>query len=246
MLIIATGVVCFLFAAFVFFDLLSLMPRLSGSHLKMNGLGFSFQTIINTIKRIFLVLIPPSVGVIALNGTVSDVFYAIYLAHAATIASFTLAYVLRDVFFRYFCKMIVQYSQGESLRKSAILAIRREHSISGLAQIKFNRENVRFELLPVIVWIFFFYASSGFIINIIASVLPEYSVIVLQMTGFFNALGTMALAFYLDPKISRIYESGRDVKSVYVTLFVGQMINILIASPIFYGSMAALSIFLGQ
>ena len=62
----------------------------------------------------------------------------------------------------------------------------------------------------------------------------EYSAIILQLTGALNALGTFVLAFFLDPRISRVYENGDGAESVFVTLFSAQMINVLLVSPAFY------------
>ena len=234
MLEISMALVCLLFSAFVLLDIVSLMPRLSGSLLGLNGLGFSFTIIANTVKRVFVVLFPPAIGVVALHGSPEDVFRTIFLSHFSAFFVFIVSYRHRYFLFSYFCSTIKSYSSGHRLFSSILRAHKYRHACAPNIDLTFSIAMISFRLLPAALWIFFFYAASGFMINIFAILAPRYSIVILQLTGAINALGTLALAFYLDPKVTRIYERGEQPQKVYMTLFSAQFLNICVFSPLFY------------
>jgi len=244
MIVFLISLVSLFFFAFVFLDLASHLPRLSGSSLKLNGLGFAFQTMANTVKRIFLVIIPPTLGFIAVYGNPIDVFTAVLVSHATASISFVLAYGFRRKLTSIFDGAILHYSEGNSLVLSFRKGFINTRIVQNGIDIRFSIHSIRRDILFPAVWIFFFYTGSGFLVNILAMISHEYSVIILQLTGALNALGTFVLAFVLDPKISRVYENGEEAESVFVTLFSAQMINVLFVSPVFY-FLAALFFFIG-
>ena len=227
-----------LFAIFVFLDLASHLPRVCGSALRLNGLGFAFQTMVNTIKRIFLVLIPPSLGLVVFYGEPLDVFIAVFSCHAAASLSFVVAYMSRRVLASALSEAIRFYSEGNSLVGSFVVGVKGPKMGQDVVSLKFTIGSIRRDIFIPAVWIFFFYSGSGFLVNLIAMISGEFSVVILQLTGALNAFGTMVLAFFLDPRISRIYEVGEDPQSVYVTLFSAQVVNVLVISPIFYSIIA--------
>lgn len=223
-----------LFSVFVFLDLVSHAPRLSGSLLGLNGLGFAFQTMVNTVKRIFLVLIPPALGLVAINGKPTDVFVAVFTSHFSAIISFLVVFFSRQWIVDFFCSTIRSYAEGSGIMSAFADKFRNKRNNEKPIEIKIDARSVRGEIFLSAVWIFFFYTSAGFLINIFAVASPDYSFIILQLTGVINACGTLVLAFFLDPRISRIYEHGGDVETVYVSLFFAQFANVVVISPFFY------------
>ncbi|PRX26636.1 Protein of unknown function [Meinhardsimonia xiamenensis] len=222
------------FSLFVFLDAISHMQRLAGSVAGLNGLGFAFQTMVNTLKRIFVVLFPPTLGFVSVYGSKFDVFASILLAHVAGAVSLVIFFLMRVAVFRFSYYTIKLYSEGGGVFNS-IMEARNEFRGEGPAlDLRLSLDKVNGKLVTWAVWVFFFYASSGFLVNIAALMWAEYSTVILQLTGVLNAFGTIALAFFLDPQITRIYESKNSAERVFHTLYVAQVINICFVSPIIY------------
>ena len=204
MVVLFISLISVFFFVFVLLDLTSHLPRLSGSSLGLNGLGFAFQTMANTIKRIFLVIIPPALGFIAVYGDPVDVFTAVLSAHAAASVSFFVVFLSRRKLASLFSGAILRYSEGDSLLLSFRKGLAGAKPFQNGVDIRFSLRAIRSDILLPAIWIFFFYTGSGFLVNILAMITHEYSAIILQLTGALNALGTFVLAFFLDPRISRV------------------------------------------
>lgn len=75
---VAAAVIIF-FAFYVLLDCIAVVPRIAGSILGKNSLGYSFSNIASTIKRIFVVAYPPLLGWLSING--EDIYSVIYLSY---------------------------------------------------------------------------------------------------------------------------------------------------------------------
>lgn len=223
----------FLFAAFVLLDAVSLFPRQAGASLRRNALGYSFLVMINTTKRVFIVLYPPLLGLLSMHEEDGIFIETVLMAHVLGAASLLIVYVLRDRVFIFFTVAIGQYSKGKNLPKAfwmaLVLAIRGQARIAHVA-IPLRKVS-RSIAIPALI-IFFFYSSAGFITNILAQAFQSHAPFILQLIGVVNSFGTLVLSFVLDPKISKIFEKGDPEKIVIPSLFFAQFFNIIFVSPI--------------
>ena len=88
-------------------------------------------------------------------------------------------------------------------------------------------------------WIYFFFGSVYFLINIAGYTFKDYSTVVLQLTGIINATGTLILAFYLDPLLARIFERERDRADLALkSVLLAQVVNYGIVSPVVFYSLS--------
>jgi len=81
-------------------------------------------------------------------------------------------------------------------------------------------------------WVFFVYGSALFFINLFGAKFQENSAIIYQLVGIINALGTLLMSFYLDPKISRSFDRRADVMQSNDSVMVGQLVALAILGPL--------------
>lgn len=217
MLLLQSSVV-FLFVGYVFFDLVSINARAAGAAFNRNALGYSLAVMVNTVKRIFMVLYPPVLGVIALLGGVDEVVTSIFACYLFSVFPlFLIVKWRRNVMVR--CSIfLLHYSRTGRFVRSAFQAMRTK---SGLRQYVDGRigkayfrksmaKNFSCSIAFTATWVYVFYSSALFIVNLVGVIHAEYGPIVYQLVGLVNALGTIVFAFVLDPKISRMLE-GREM-----------------------------------
>lgn len=237
-----TILVIALFSSFVFLDVLSIFPRASGSIVKLNGISYSFQVIVNTFKRIFIVSYPPLIGLIIIYGDLADLIKTVFLSCLFAIIPLFLCIFLRRKILKYFCYFLVSYNKTGWLLRSAILVGRKDNSVEEInffdkildeKFISLKSKNINLPILFLASWIYLFYGSSMFVINLIAYRFADFSSVVLQLTGLINALGTFVMAFFLDPKLSRIFEHGVSLSSTINSLLLAHILNICLLTPIF-------------
>jgi len=231
-------VVAAIFSGFVLLDVLSVLPRIAGSIVGLQGLSYSFQVMVMTLKRVFVVLYPPFLGFIVITGGLGDLFSAIFLSYIASAFALALYVVFYKPILSFFCDFIFAFNSGRGLAKSFFgsLFSKRgwEQEVKEKISILGGHE-IDLKIFVSALWIYFFYSGSMFFINVVSAIFSEYSEVILQTAGFFNALGTVALAFYLDPKISRIYETGRGLNKVLRSLVFAHISNLIVVSPLFFG-----------
>lgn len=238
MIVAVTVGVSFLFSAFVFLDVVSIYPRVAGGILGKNAIGYSFQGIVTTIKRIFIVLYPPLLGILAISGSLENLFAVIAFAYCAAIFAVVLCLLIRKPLISYFCSAIDNYAQGSSLTKSFFGAFTDGHKyIDRVSSHIADAPALRFgagldnAIFLFGLWIFFFYGASVFMVNILNFLLPTYSSVILQTTGLVNAMGSLAFAFLLDPRLSRLYEAQQDMMRAANSLAGAHLINLVFLSP---------------
>lgn len=213
-ILILQSLVVVLFVGYVFFDLVSVSARAAGAVFNRNALGYSLAVMINTIKRIFVVLYPPVLGVIALLGEVDHVVAAIFYSYAFSFVSLALIVRWRRGVMVRCSVFLLHYSRKGKLLFSLFQASKsssklRKYIDNRIGQAYFEQNGAQkysVELIFVATWVYVFYSGSLFIVNLVGAIHIEYGPVVYQLVGLVNALGTIVFAFVLDPKISRILE----------------------------------------
>lgn len=231
-----------LYAAFVALDVISLFPRIAGSLIGKNGIAYSFQVMTTTLRRVFIVIYPPLLGFINISGSLDDLFRIVLVSYGAAVLTLFSIFMLRVKILSFYCASLNDFSENGKLLQAFLTGFRNANQWNDVCRdISFNQmqlqaDKKRFSSTIVLTatWIYFFYAGTPFLINALGMKFNEHSSIILQLTGLSNALGTLALAFFLDPKLSRIYENQTDLPVASQSLFLAHLINLCVISPIFF------------
>ena len=101
--------VTILYSGFIALDVCSIFPRVSGSLNGKNGIGYTFQVMTNTLKRIFVVLYPPALGAVALSGSITDVFFAVMCSYLGAVFVILFLYGLRKTILKFFLYCFVRF-----------------------------------------------------------------------------------------------------------------------------------------
>lgn len=231
-----------LFGVFVALDAVSLLPRVAGSVCQRNAISISIQGIINTIKRVFVVSFAPVLGFIAISGDINDLILAVLGSYATGVVLVLITHNMRSFFISYFAAVCVEFDETGRLFRSFARSFHKR--LAWVEQAQQFSADLHFFTFPSVpktrrvfflsLWIFFFYSSSVFAVNIIAELLEEWSTVVLQMTGIFNSLGTLALAFFLEPRLARSYERQADLQGVLGALLLGRFFSVALLGPVFF------------
>ncbi|MDB2584926.1 hypothetical protein N9X91_01270 [Alphaproteobacteria bacterium] len=207
----AAGFVIF-FALYNFFDSISIFARAAGGRNGQNAMGFAFQNIVNTVKRVFLSVLPPLLGIQIVAGDLRLIKICIFMALFSSIFTIMLPIFFRHRLLTYFGKVYRYYSRYEnlcfSLRAPLQALFSSKSKNSDVPASDRTKESIGLGLRKKKFFIFggavayFFLGQTFIILNIISFFSPEYSVIVLQMNAFFTGIGAVILSMYLDPKIT--------------------------------------------
>lgn len=223
------------FMAYVLLDCVSYLPRIAGSIVGSNAVGYSFNLIINSFKRIFAVLYPPMLGILSIYITTREIYNTIIVCYILSFPVVIIVYMLRIRIISTFACAIRDYTSSGRLFISIFRAISQIRMESPDSEVLVKSGALGGRMGRRIIWsgtvIFSAYSSSLFIINIIGSAYSQYGSIVYQLVGLVNGIGTILLAFYLDPMLSRFYESKGSLLGVTNSIFVAQTLSILIVGP---------------
>lgn len=231
-----------LFGCFVALDIASVFPRIAGSMIGKNGIAYAFQVMTNTVKRVFIVSYPPLLGLISISGTINDLFSVLFISYTVAILVFLIVVFSRISIVAFFFTSLQDFSDNGEVFRSIIKGFQNSSEWTGEVRHRLNHKGRMSDLFSGIdrkivvpaVWIFFFYSASPFLINVLGMIYRDYSSVILQLTGLSNAFGTIALAFFLDPKLARFYERQSDLPAVSRSLLLAHLINLGMISPLFF------------
>lgn len=239
-MIILSSLIIICFTLFSISDVIAVFPRVSGSIAHKNGLAYSIQVAVQTIKRLFFVLYPPLVGALSVFGDINLLFIVIFASYVcASIGVFVIA--RRKIFFiSYFISVIDRLNDDEKLLTAFWNEFRRPSSIDRDGLLKkfpdINGDNVKVnkKILLLSLAILFFINTSIFMINILNFVFPTFSSVILQLTGLISGIGSVVLAFSLDPLLSKFYEGQVNLDSALKSLLLSHIINTFVLSPLIF------------
>lgn len=231
------------YSSSVYLELVSALSRPAGALIGKNSMGYTTHGLISTFKRIFMVLYPPCIGIVATIGDVSDVYLSIYICFIASIAGLILSTLTRRRLLSLQLRFIHYFSSGNSFINSLYLCLTQEdYQIDAEIDRIQNRESFEFNIffqLKHIDWsvcflccyVISFYSIAIFAINIIALHFSQYDSILYQLVGIVNAFGTLIWAFVLDPKLSRRFDHCERVMEVSESIFLGNWLAHLVLAP---------------
>jgi hypothetical protein len=224
-----------LFSAYVIFECLSVLPRVAGAIIGSNALGYTFSVMMGTIKRVFIVSYPPLLGWLAMSG--ESLYSVIFASYFFGGIGATVVILIRNRLVGGFIGVLRNYSSGANLFHSFSLfkiGFRDPEDPSPDGDsLKQGQNIICIKLAFSSAWIYFVYGSSLFFINLIGSIYSDYSAIIYQSIGIVNALGTLLMSFFLDPKISRNFDRKMNIKLTMNSILTGQIVSVVVLGPIF-------------
>jgi len=228
-----SALVILLFSLYALFDAIALLPRVGGAFLNQNGLGYTFSIMVHTLKRVFVVSYPPLLGWIALQGdSLYPTIFAAYFFGAMTVV---LVSIFKYPIISYFIHLIQGYSVGGSVFFAVFKHPYTPHeSMRGKGVVDFSYQFKK-TLIYSSSWVYFVYGSSLFFINIFGAEFQEQSAVIYQLVGIINALGTLLMSFYLDPKISRNFDQKESIMESNDSVVAGQLLALAVWGPLAIG-----------
>jgi hypothetical protein len=217
------------FCLYALFDAIALLPRVGGAYLNQNGLGYTFSVMVHTLKRVFVVSYPPLLGWIALQGdSLYPTIFASYFLGALTVV---LVSIFKYPIIRYFIHLIEGYSLGGSVFFAVFKHKYTPHeSMKDKALVDFSFALNR-SLVYSSSWVYFIYGSALFFINVFGAKFEDQSAVIYQLVGIINALGTLLMSFYLDPKISRNFDQKENIMQSNDSVVAGQLLALAVWGP---------------
>lgn len=222
--------VILLFSLYALLDAIALLPRVAGAILNKNGLGYTFSIMVHTLKRVFVVSYPPLLGWIALQGEglYPTIFYS-YFFGALTVA---LVSIFKYPIIHYFIHLIQGYAVGGSVFYAFFKHRFSSHeSMANKKVVDFSFQLNR-TLIYSSSWVYFVYGSALFFINIFGAEFQDHSAVIYQLVGIINALGTVLMSFYLDPKISRNFDQNEHIMESNDSVVAGQLLALVVWGPV--------------
>lgn len=237
-MIIVKILIVFLFASFVFIDSISVLPRLVGSNQNSNSLGSSLQIMANTVKRFCIVLLAPMVGFITITDSLEALIFLIIICFLTSIFIFIFTSYNHHIIKFFFENMLKIILDRDMSFKKIISFFIKSFSNNcndnfNLKIFDFSKENCNKDVRFISGLIFLMYVNVVFIINIISMSYPGSSAIILQMSGVFTSLGTIMMAFWLDPILSRSFDTKIDSYKNVQSFLQGKIIGLFFSFLIY-------------
>jgi hypothetical protein len=218
-----------LFFLYAVLDAVALLPRVAGAYLQKNGLGYTFSVMVQTVKRVFVVSYPPLLGWLSARG--GDLYNTIYLSYLAGVLGVMGVLVWRFALIRRFMVWI----DGYALNGSMVHAVFKYRAPARVfSDMKIDEDAFKWNgaLVFSSSWVYFVYGTALFFINLFGAKFHEHSAVIYQLVGIINALGTLLMSFYLDPKISRNFDSQSEVMVSNDSVVAGQLLALAVWGPL--------------
>ncbi len=243
----AIWVSVFIIVAYLFyavFEVLSIIVRIAGSVEDLNAAGAAFEKVMGAIKRIFLFLCPPALGYLVYIDNMPLLTVTIFTSLAAAAGASLIMLLALQPLAIYFLLVVQKFHKGSHILPA--LFVGKENDKNARKKINSQPTSIFSESSPSVVIfvtsiiVSFVYTASIFVVNIIASKTDGVGLIVVQLNGFINGIGTILVAFVLDPVVSRLLDHKRDLMSTARVMIIAQLWTYAAVAPLFFVGLLAL------
>lgn len=224
-----SSIVIFVFFLYSLLESISILPRIAGSQLDKNALGYTFSSMVNTTKRIFIVLYPPLLGWLSFTG--KNIWPTIYISYIAGGVAVIVVYIFRNPLINFFIKVIADYGKNGSIIYSMMGKQKKSYHDKNNKYILTAEFKINTTLTISATWVYFIYSSSLFIINILGHIYKDKSAVIYQLVGLINSLGTFIMSFFLDPKVSKNFDEKNNLDITFNSIIIGQFLAITFLGP---------------
>ncbi len=226
------------FAGYAFFDCLTLLIRVAASQLGQNAAGGAFEKIMSTFKRLAMFMYPPILGVIIVRKDVETLLIAILMSFGAGSVVVVLCILFR-MRLLHTCSQIVDEfklgrNAGSSILRGAVKRLPMAAVVPAKPAFIYSLHKAvanDLQLFVAAAWVVLVYSSSIFIMNALAMKFSDSALILLQTLGLVNGLGTVLLAFVVDPLIARYLDKAAHLKMLVLNVLCAQLAIYLVIAP---------------
>lgn len=236
--------IAFFFSGYIFFDAMAVIARASASLMSRNAFGAAIEKMMNTLKRLMIFFYPPILGYFIIKDDLNSIMISIAISYVLAAVVLILLIIKRHSFLLYFCLVTKKFTNGETILKSFIY--KKNEIYFAEAESFFSSVDHSFKLAKIsdvtkyprltltASWIYFIFGASIFSLNILALAFAQYAPIILQCLGLINGLGTLVLAFVVDPVVSRYLDASKQLDEVALSLLVAQLVACFAIAPAFF------------
>lgn len=227
----------FLYGFIHFLEFLSFLSRVAGIITKAKITSYTLQQATFVGTRFLFVAMMPLIGIIV--DMKIDKSHYLLMVHAALLVASLLYLIVIGLSHRiiiYFCGVIHSFQGNGSLvtsffrprLKDSLLQIDSDINIFSILR---NAENKKLFMGAAVV--FCCYSIGVFMSFYAALSFYEYRSSISQMSGVVNALATVLLTFYIEPKISLAIDGNNDnAKEKIYALLLGRFFGVAVISQI--------------
>lgn len=244
MIVLLAAVSALLYSISVFLEAASAIARPAGAISGKNSMGYTTTVLINTFKRVFMVLYPPVIGIIAAFGGADAVIYTVYFCFLSSLIPMYLASKYRESILLGLVQFVLVFSRDRGFIVAASTWVKKRRYLRNAATLMIEDyrkgnprrhilEQVDTKILLLASWVLAFYSIAVFSINIAGAYFPHYGAIIYQLVGVVNAAGTLVWAFILDPMLSRRFDSLSDVLGVRDSVLLANWVANALMAPLF-------------
>ena len=229
--------VVLLFSAIHFIEFSSFYSRIAGIRTDYKLISYTLQQTTFVMTRFCFVFMMPIIGYIvdkkiSKNDYVLMVLFSLFFASI----SYLLSFYFRERIIYFFSCVITAFAGGLGFIKSFIIAFHQNLSYKSIGISKnshnkflFLMENKNIILLSSIV--FCCYSIAVFLSFYFALTYYDLRATIGQTSGVINAFATLALTFYIEPKISRSIDSkSKGAENEVYSLLIGRFLGVSIIS----------------
>lgn len=238
MTILLISIIIISYGIIHFLEFSSFLSRISGILVNSKVTGYTVQQANFVMTRFFFVAMMPLIGLVV-DLKIEKKDYLLMVI--SSLFSATLAYLFVFLFYKkiifYFCKVIDKYKITGNLifsffpKEKKITAPTLPSLKNAIFFIFRNREGKKLFFASSIV--FCCYSIGVFISFFVALNFYEYRSAIGQLSGLINALATVLLTFYIEPKISiSIDRNEANSQEKILVMLLGRFIGVSIYSQI--------------
>lgn len=236
--------VVFLYGVVHFLEFSSFLSRIAGIVTGSKVTSYALQQTSFVMTRFFFIIMMPIIGLIV-DTKISNKEYLLMVQSSLICATifYILVLCIKNKIVLYFCNVIRLFEEKGSLLR-AVLNIKKSDAAYDVgisltnvfAYIKGTEEGRRLFIGSAIV--FCCYSIGVFLSFFAALNIYEYRSSIGQLSGLVNALATVLLTFYIEPKISMsIDKNDAHAKEKVMALLVGRFFGVSVLSQLVISAM---------
>ena len=229
-IVILIVVLCFVSMHFI--DMASFGSRVAGRVIDTRALGTTLQLSIMTLSKFFLVPFLPLLGYLVESGiNIEDYLMFVTVSYLVTFL-ISIIILLRLNSFQYFFQKLFHNYHNRTIPSALLKTIfikNQSIKLKPCKKFSFKRIIIKKTLVSCFAYIFII---SGFFAAFMLGILyPDNRLTLSQFTASFHGIGTIILAVYLDPMLSRSIDLHDDevtwINNVY-SIVLGRLLSYLI------------------
>ena len=247
---LSSNIICVIiiicFASIQLIEISSFLARYSGIHQGKKTLAYALQNAVFMLTRFFTMALLPLLGLLIDIGIDKDKY--IYMVSFSLLLSGFFGFLIissRNSIVGGFVGVLREVGLGKSLflsvLKYPLFLIKNQQY-----QVDIKIPNIMYLIKSNIFWmsacVFAIYSLSVFMVFFMSLSFPDYRASISQLSGVTNALATVLLTFFIEPKISLTIDKDEnlDALNMLLALILGRIFGVSILAQVFILMVAAL------